>query len=95
MLEYWKYHVCVYENSEVYKKQIEEYKRYSCNKIINFRGLIIVLIPYGEWYTKGIKQGDWQINQDKIEWKYISQEFKKKYKNIRITTQYLRGVLNA
>lgn len=95
MLDYWKYHVCIYENSEEYLKQIEEDRKYSCNKIINFGQLVIVLIPFGDWYVKGIKQGDWEINQDKIVWNYISEKFKKKYKNIKITTQYLRSVLNT
>lgn len=24
MLDYWKYHVCIYENSEEYQKQLDE-----------------------------------------------------------------------
>lgn len=95
MLDYRKYHVCIYENSEEYQKQIEECKKYSCNKVIEFGQLVVVLIPFGDWHSRGLKQGNWVVEEDKIVWKYISEKFKSKYKNVGITTQYLRGVLNV
>lgn len=93
MLKYKKYHVCIFENSKEYEKQIEEYKKYDCNKIVDFGNLIVVLIPFGDWYSTGLKQGDWVVKEDKITWRYISEKFKNKYKGVRIRTQYLRRIL--
>lgn len=75
--------------------KLKSVKKCGCNKVVEFGRLAVVLIPFGDWHSKGLKQGDWVVEEDKIVWKYISENFKSKYKNVRITTQYLRSVLNA